>query len=202
MTPTGFATFLFGGTAAAFVMGAVAVAAQTSERDAVENSASELLDVPITVLVPGDVEVEPQVKNPAAEDTGSATRGMKYFANFNCVGCHAPNGGGGMGPALSTPSFIYGRDPEQIYLSIAQGRPAGMPAWGTVLPSAVIWDLVSYIRSISDAPSSQWGTTTSLEAFDIEQVPAEFRTTPDPWEYTQPFSFGQKPGSGKGGGEG
>ena len=34
-----------------------------------------------------------------------------------------------------------------------------MPAWGTLLPSTVIWDLVAYIRSISNASSPQWGTT-------------------------------------------
>jgi len=172
-----------------------ASAQQHSHEDhsGVQNDPSDLLDVPATALIPGDVKVKPGVENPAAEDTGSAERGMKYFANFNCSGCHAANGGGGMGPALSNRKFIYGDKPEQIYLSIAQGRPAGMPAWGTVLPGPVIWDLVSYIRSISDAPSTQWGTTTSLEAFTIEQVPAEFKQTPDPWKYTEPFSFGQQP---------
>ncbi len=154
------------------------------------------------MLIPGDVEIEHGVTNPAAEDTDSAARGMKYFADFNCSGCHAANGGGGMGPALSNREFIYGDKPEQIYLSIAQGRPAGMPAWGAVLPSAVIWDLVSYIQGISDAPSTQWGTTTSLDAFTIEQVPPEFKSTPDPWKYTQPFSFGQKPEENQEDGEG
>lgn len=167
-----------------------------AEHATVKNDPAEMLDVPVTSITPGDVKVSPKIENPAAEDSSAAARGMKYFADFNCSGCHAANGGGGMGPALSNRSFIYGDQPEQIYLSIAQGRPAGMPAWGTVLPSSVIWDLVAYIDSISDAPRSQWGITTSLEAFEIEQVPAEFQSTPDPWEYTQPFSFGQKPKGG------
>ena len=28
----------------------------------------------------------------------------------------------------------------------------------------------------------------------IEQVPAEFKATPDPWKFTEPFTDGQKPG--------
>ncbi len=165
-----------------------------SESAASAPSPSKLLDVPVTKIFPGDVDLTPEIKDPVVGDAGAAARGMKFFANFNCIGCHADNGGGGMGPALSNRSFIYGDKPEQIYLTIAQGRPNGMPAWGTVLPSSVIWDLVAYVKSISDAPHSGWGTTTSLDAMKIEQVPAEFQVTPDPWKYTQPFTDGQKPG--------
>lgn len=176
-----------------FATQAAGQAHSNAEHATTENAPSDLLDVPATSLIPGDIEISTGVENPGAGDAGSAQRGMKYFADFNCSGCHAANGGGGMGPALSNRSFIYGDEPGQIYLSIAQGRPAGMPAWGTVLPKPVIWDLVTYIRSISRAPNPQWGSTTSLEAFDIEQVPAEFKQTPDPWKYTEPFSFGQEP---------
>jgi cytochrome c oxidase cbb3-type subunit 3 len=101
-----------------------------------------------------------------------------------------------MGPALSNRAFIYGGDPQNIYLTIAQGRPNGMPAWGALLPSGVIWDLVAYVRSISDEPDNGWGKTTSIEAMKIEQVPAEFQSTPTPWQHTQPFTDGQKPGGG------
>jgi len=160
---------------------------------AVPPTATNLLEVPVTGIVPGNIDVTPNIKNPVADDSDAANRGMKYFNNFNCSGCHAANGAGGMGPALSNHSFKFGSDPANIYLTIAQGRPTGMPAWGTLLPSSVIWDLVAYIRSISDAPIEQWGTTTSLDSFTIEQVPAEFQSTPTPWQYTEPFSFGQKP---------
>ncbi len=91
---------------------------------------SALIDVPVTKILPGNVDLTPKIKNPVADDAGAAQRGMKYFANFNCIGCHADNGGGGMGPALSNRAFIYGGEPQNIYLTIAQGRPNGMPAWG------------------------------------------------------------------------
>ena len=44
------------------------------------------------------------IKNPE-NDAQAVERGMKYFTAFNCVGCHAANGGGGMGPALSNSNF-------------------------------------------------------------------------------------------------
>jgi cytochrome c oxidase cbb3-type subunit III len=157
------------------------------------STAQRLLEVPVTHIIPGNIEVKPDIKNPVASDSDAATRGMKYFDAFNCSGCHAANGAGGMGPSLSDRSFQFGSDPANIYLTIAQGRSKGMPAWGTILPSGVIWDLVAYIKSISNAPQPDWGQTTSLETMKIEQVPAEFQSTPNPWQYTEPFSFGQKP---------
>ena len=104
-----------------------------------------------------------------------------------------PTGQGAWGQLFSNHSFKFGSNPANIYLTIVQGRPTGMPAWGTILPSNVIWDLVAYIKSISNAPVTEWGKTTSLDAMKIEQVPAEFQPTPNPWQYTEPFSFGQKP---------
>ncbi len=154
----------------------------------------KLLSVPVTALIPGAVPVEPDVKNPVANDSAAAQRGMRDFIAFNCVGCHAANGAGGMGPALSNAFFVYGAAPENIYLTIAQGRPNGMPAWGSILPDEVIWDLVAYIKSISKEPKKkEWGTTVSATSPDIEQVPAEFQSTPSPWDYTQKFKSGQKP---------
>jgi cytochrome c2 len=122
---------------------------------------------------------------------------MQAFVSMNCVGCHAPNGGGGMGPALSERQFIYGREPANIYLSIEQGRPKGMPAWGELLPANTIWDLVAYITSISSAPDTGWGETISRSPPSpaIQQVPAELITTATPWRDTEPFGDGRKPTS-------
>jgi cytochrome c oxidase cbb3-type subunit III len=179
-------------TVAALMLGAAPCAA-ANQSQPVQPTASALLDVPESHVIPGNIKVTPEIKNPVAQDPNAIARGMKYFNNFDCSGCHAANGAGGMGPALSEGNFKFGDSPADIYLTIDHGRPTGMPAWGTVLPSHVIWDLVAYIESISNAPSSEWGTTTSLQAMKIEQVPAEFQPTPHPWKYTEPFGFGQKP---------
>ncbi|MGE0259629.1 MAG: cytochrome c [Alphaproteobacteria bacterium] len=157
-----------------------------------------LLQTPVTTQSPGGISTRPNIKNPVAGDPAAARRGMTYFNSFNCVGCHAPNGGGGMGRSLSNGFFQYGGEPANVYLSILQGRPNGMPAWGGLLPDAVIWDLVAYIEQISKAPNPQWGTTVSATHPSIEQVPAEFQTSVNPWAFTQPFSGGRKPSGGQG----
>jgi cytochrome c oxidase cbb3-type subunit 3 len=153
----------------------------------------QFLQVPINTIIPGAVPVRPQIKIPALEDPAAPQRGMAAFNAFNCVGCHMGNGGGGMGPSLSDGIFIYGGEPENIYLTIVQGRPRGMPAWGSVLPNQTVWDLVVYVRNLSKAPRPQWGTTTSANSPAIEQVPVEINQSPTPWQQTQPFKNGQKP---------
>ena len=156
-------------------------------------SPAEMLHVPVSGLHPGTVPINPDIKSPVANDPEAVRRGMQYFTAFNCSGCHAANGGGGMGPSLSNAKFIYGSDPANIYLSILQGRPNGMPAWGGMLPDEAIWDIVAYVQSLSKDMTPSWGKTTSLNAFKLEQVPAEYMKTDTPWKYTEPFSFGQKP---------
>jgi cytochrome c oxidase cbb3-type subunit III len=156
----------------------------------------DLRQIPMVNTTPGAVAACTTVKNPAANDPQSVQRGIKYFISFNCVGCHAANGAGGMGPALSDPSFFkYGTDPSVLFLVVSHGAPNGMPAWGTVLPENVIWDLVNYIESINKAPDKSWGTTVSPGEHmpGIEQVPAEFKQTATPRAFTEPFSNGQKP---------
>lgn len=154
-------------------------------------SASELLNAPVTNLRIGETSDEEHPAVPDMNDAGSIQRGMALYNQMNCVGCHAPNGGGGMGPALSNPQFIYGSEPVNIYLSIAQGRPHGMPAWSQMLPEEAIWDMVAYIKSISNEEQESWGRTVSRDAFRIEQVPAQIISTPEPWAHTRPFSFGR-----------
>jgi cytochrome c oxidase cbb3-type subunit 3 len=153
------------------------------------------MEVPVSHLFPGAAPHRPAIKNPVQGDPRALERGMRYFINFNCVGCHADNGGGGMGPALSNNVFIYGSQPENIYLSIFQGRPNGMPAWGAVLPDAVIWDLVTYIGKLSNEPNPEWGRTFSASPLSpkVEQIPSEIATTTDPWSSTTTFKSGQKP---------
>ena len=157
-------------------------------------SSGNMLTVPLVHIVPGGVNV-PTIESPVKNDSNAAQRGMKYFISFNCVGCHAANGGGGMGIALSNRAFKFGDKPAQIYTVISHGAPLGMPAWGSVLPDNVIWDIVAYIQSISDAPNPQWGITVNAAENKpaVEQVPAEFQHTATPWQHTQPFSNGQKP---------
>jgi cytochrome c oxidase cbb3-type subunit 3 len=156
---------------------------------------NKYLDVPLVNIVPGRDSAAPKVVSPMANDPASVDRGMQYFNGFNCVGCHAANGGGGMGPALTSRQFIFGNEPAQHFMIIAHGAPYGMPAWAGVLPENVIWDLASYVDSLSNEPEGQWGTTVSAraDAPRIEQVPAEFNSSARPWQATQPQQPGGRP---------
>jgi cytochrome c oxidase cbb3-type subunit III len=82
--------------------------------------------------------------------------GHRLFLWYNCVGCHA-NGGGGMGPALMDPQWRYGGKLDQIYASISQGRPNGMPSWAGKLPDGQIWELAAFVKSLSVVSSASGG---------------------------------------------
>lgn len=99
-----------------------------------------------------------QVRNPFEGDGAAIAQGRALFHSMNCIGCHAPLGGGGIGPPLSDANWIYGGEPGQIYLTILQGRPNGMPAFGRALPSDSIWKLVSYVRTLSQSAADPVGT--------------------------------------------
>jgi cytochrome c oxidase cbb3-type subunit 3 len=156
--------------------------------------AGVLLRVPVSGVVPGDTPVAPDVQNPLAKDSEAARRGMRDFENFNCSGCHAENGAGGMGPSLSDDQWLYRSSPANIYLSIVQGRSKGMPAFGSLLPDNVVWELVSYIQSITEKPSGKFGKTVSAQPQSPaeEQVSANRVQTSDPWGYREPFQNGQE----------
>jgi cytochrome c oxidase cbb3-type subunit 3 len=108
--------------------------------------AGMLLRVPVSGIYPGGnpAGLYPNMKNPLADDPDAVARGMKDFDAFNCSGCHMAHGGG-MGPALSDSSWIYRSSPANIYLDIVQGRFAGMPAFGAMLPDRTVWELVAYV---------------------------------------------------------
>jgi cytochrome c oxidase cbb3-type subunit 3 len=122
--------------------------------------AQQLQRVPVSGLHIGPAT---HVENPYAGDPNALVEGKRLFQSLNCSGCHAPGGGGGMGPALSDNVWLYGSDPGQVYLSIQHGRPNGMPAWGNALPPQAIWALVAYVGSLSN-PSPEFEPQTKLGA--------------------------------------
>lgn len=94
----------------------------------------------------------PDTRNPYADNVDE---GERYYLAFNCAGCHGARGGGGIGPPLARGSFIYGNAPANIFQSIVQGRPYGMPAFGGKAPDDVIWKIAAYVRHLSQPGSPQ-----------------------------------------------
>lgn len=97
--------------------------------------------------VPGVGDVKPTA-NPLGNTREVQQEGRKLFVQYNCAGCHGGRAGGGMGPSLRDEIWLYGKTPDKIFNSIAEGRAHGMPAWGTRLPDKQIWQLVAYIQSL------------------------------------------------------
>ena len=86
--------------------------------------------------------------NPLEGDSAALSEGDRLYKQMNCAGCHGYTAKGGMGPDLTDPHWRYGGTPVQIFKSIYEGRPKGMPAWGKALPAKSIWQLTTYIESL------------------------------------------------------
>jgi cytochrome c oxidase cbb3-type subunit 3 len=54
-----------------------------------------------------------------------------------------------MGPPLMDARWIYGARPEQIFATIVEGRPNGMPSFRGKVPDYQVWQLAAYVRSMS-----------------------------------------------------
>jgi cytochrome c oxidase cbb3-type subunit III len=86
--------------------------------------------------------------SPYRENAYGIGEGKRLFTAYNCAGCHA-NGGGGMGPALMDDRWIYGHEAANIFETIVEGRPNGMPAFRNKIPDQQVWMLVAYVQSMS-----------------------------------------------------
>ena len=95
----------------------------------------------------GNNTLDATVANPYANDMAAIKEGNDRFVDMNCAACHGYDLKGGMGPDLTDSYWRYGGSPADIYKSIFEGRPQGMPAWGRALPAADIWKIVTYIES-------------------------------------------------------
>jgi cytochrome c oxidase cbb3-type subunit 3 len=107
----------------------------------------------------GRVESAP-ARNPYEGDGTALAEGQRLYTWFNCAGCHGGKGGGGIGPPLADDDWIYGGEPQNIFQTIVQGRPNGMPAFGRQVPAEQIWKIVAFVRTLSEpARADQEGST-------------------------------------------
>jgi cytochrome c oxidase cbb3-type subunit 3 len=99
-------------------------------------------------LQPGPPTQPVNQKNRFENNAYATSQGKRLYQQFNCSGCHF-QGGGGIGPPLMDDEWIYGSEPENIYSTIVEGRPNGMPAFDGKIPPQQVWQLVAYVRSMS-----------------------------------------------------
>jgi cytochrome c oxidase cbb3-type subunit 3 len=115
------------------------------------------MNVAVSQLFPGGGSPPPE--DPIAKqyqgNPSFINEGHRLFLWYNCVGCHS-NGAGGMGPGFLDNDWRYGGRLDQIFASIYQGRPNGMPSWGRKIPNGQIWELAAFVKSLS-APAAANG---------------------------------------------
>jgi cytochrome c oxidase cbb3-type subunit 3 len=99
-------------------------------------------------LHPGAVATPTPAQNESEEKAYDVSEGKRLYTAYNCSGCHF-NGGGGIGPALMDEKWIYGSAPQNIYATIVEGRPNGMPSFRYKIPDSQVWELTAYVRSLS-----------------------------------------------------
>lgn len=130
-----------------------------------------------TALTPGMgralTTLDPRAKK-YYDNAEAVTTGQRLFAQYNCSGCHS-NGGGGMGPSLMDDEWIYGSRLEQIHQTLVEGRPNGMPAWGGKVPDEQLWQIATYVRSMSlpATLAAQNGSTPSQSPAPVPRVADE-----------------------------
>jgi cytochrome c oxidase cbb3-type subunit 3 len=138
------------------------VAAACSGDESRPAPAATWLEEPIaavrtSTLAAGASNSVPDIRNPFADDPQAMVQGRQLFMAFNCAGCHGAAGGGGIGPPLADAQWIYGGSDANIYATIVQGRPNGMPAFGPSLQGEAAWKLAAYVRSLGARAEAEAG---------------------------------------------
>ena len=89
------------------------------------------------------------LRNPFEGNANALKTGSQLYVSYNCIDCHGAGGSGAMGPSLADSRWHFGGSPAEVFESIYQGRPDGMPTWGGRITNDQIWMLVTYVRSLS-----------------------------------------------------
>jgi mono/diheme cytochrome c family protein len=126
--------------------------------------AGEALRVRTSGIQAGPGREERTFENPYKGNAHALRDGQRLYTWFNCGGCHGEIGGGGMGPPLRDARWIYGSRADQIYQSIIQGRPQGMPAYSGTLAEDDAWKIVAFVQSLGE-------TATQIEAGPVGTEP-------------------------------
>jgi len=121
--------------------------------------------ISVSDLYPGP-DARPPENTPSPYD-GNAyaiAQGKQLYEWFNCTGCHA-QGGGAIGPPLMDDKWIYGAAAENIFATIVEGRPNGMPSFRGKIPTQQVWQIVAYVRSMSGQISKDTAPSRSDHLF-------------------------------------
>lgn len=82
---------------------------------------------------------------------GKLDRGEQVFAG-KCAACHAPDGGGLIGPNLTDRFWLHGKGTRtDLMRVISQGVPdKGMPAWNSMISPDEVFHVAAFVYSLKD----------------------------------------------------
>jgi cytochrome c oxidase cbb3-type subunit 3 len=81
-----------------------------------------------------------------ASNVFEQSEGGRLFRWQGCGGCHSEDSPGAA--RLTDDQWRYGGGVPALYVSIAEGRPGGMPAYGTRIASGQIWRIAAYVHGL------------------------------------------------------
>lgn len=154
----------------------VALFLVSCDRDSSRTRSKELPDVATLQRIPmGPVPglavstIKREIPNPYSANVGATADGQRLYVRMNCVYCHGWDGGGGMGPNLRDSVWRFGGTDADIFNSIYEGRPKGMPAWGALLPPDEIWKLAAYVRTLSSGGPPEFSPMKNMTQNDPDE---------------------------------
>jgi cytochrome c oxidase cbb3-type subunit III len=130
-------------------------------------------------LQPGPSVIHADLQGPYDDNAYAVSEGKRLFDQMNCSGCHS-HGGGGIGPALTDDEWIYGSEPQNIFATITEGRPNGMPTFRGRLTNNQIWQLVAYVRALGGLQGKAIRTTRDDHMMYKESEQARDKGHPSP----------------------
>jgi cytochrome c oxidase cbb3-type subunit 3 len=143
----------------------------------------------MSALQPGPAVIQAHVENPYDDNAYAVSEGKQLFDQMNCSGCHS-HGGGGIGPPLTDDEWIYGSEPQNIFATIVEGRPNGMPAFRGRIPDYQVWKLVAYVRALGGLQGKAIRTTRDDHMMFKESEQARDKGHPTP-TFVPPASLKQ-----------
>jgi cytochrome c oxidase cbb3-type subunit III len=83
-----------------------------------------------------------------AKDEEAVEEGKETYTAY-CASCHAPDGGGLIGPNLTDAYWIHGGTITDIYKTVTNGvLEKGMPPWGKTLKPDQLAEVVAYVSTL------------------------------------------------------
>ncbi len=116
------------------------------------------LVVVFTIGMPLAQQVE-STRNPLGANPAAVAAGSRLY-DQTCVACHGPSGQGDRGPALNSGSGLRGREDRDLFRAIRDGIAGSQMPPFRALTDDQVWQLVSYLRSLSSATSPSGGAPT------------------------------------------